>query len=234
MNRRFPFVPTVICILVILVLCRLGIWQVERLAWKNNLQSELDMAFLISNPPVVSETSLKSFQKGNVVRGLIKGSFDPKKIAYFYGRIQGGRSSVSLVVPFEMDQSKMIVPIEIGCIEKLNPQILQSVLSQNILIKGIIRYPKSSFASPHNSPQKNEWWRFDPEQLGLFWKTDHVVPVVMTAENTTEISKDLLSCPIEKTLRNDHFSYAVFWFLMAGILAIMWGVRFLKPYLQSA
>ena len=56
----------------------------------------------------------------------------------------------------------------------------------------------------------------------------------MTVENTHEFSNQFAACPIEKKLRNDHFSYAIFWFSMALILAIIWSIRFLKPYIRGS
>ena len=233
MKKKFPFIATLVCLITVGILCRLGFWQIERLAWKNNLQAELDSAFSIESPHILNKFDIQNIESGEIIRGSLRGNIDISKPAYFNGRIQNGRSVTAVVVPFKMEDSDFMIPIEIGCIEKISDNIFSNEKQSHTLISGILRYPpKPSFVTPLNIPKKNEWWRFERDDLSNFWGIKNIYPILMTAENTQAISQKLTPCPIEKKLRNDHLSYAAFWFGMAFVLCVMWGIRFLIPYIR--
>lgn len=231
MNKKFPFVASFICLIAVFILCRLGVWQVERLHWKNNLQVELDTAFSINPPPKLKLDDIQNLKSGQIIRGSLNGKIDFSKPALFYGRIDNGRSVTSVIVPLRFND--MTIAVEIGCHEKPTSEMISALNQSDISVSGVIRIPsKPSFAVPSNIIEKNEWWRFDDKALASFWNSKTISPVLMTTEDTTKFSNQLIACPIEKKLRNDHFSYAIFWFSMAFILVIIWGIRFLKPYIR--
>ena len=237
MTKKFPFVASFVCLIAVVILCRLGVWQIERLEWKNNLQAELDAAFSVETPPILNRNDIQKIKVGQIIRGSFNGQIDISKPAYFNGRIQNGRSVQAVVVPVKFNQSDITIAVEIGChenVSKVLPEMMSALNQTDILIKGFVRYAaKPSFVTPPNIIEKNEWWRFDNISLSHFWDVKNLSPLLMTAENTQDIFPELSACPIEKKLRNDHFSYALFWFGMAFVLSVMWGIRFLKPYIRG-
>lgn len=231
---RFPIVSLVVCLIAVVILCFLGGWQVERLQWKKNLQRNLDAAFAQKYPTPFTEEKLQFIQKGQVTRGFAEGQVDISKAVLFHGRIQDGQSVLAVIVPLSISSLGRTVAVEIGCAVHPDIKDLSFLKNARLTIMGIIRQPRWSFASPANIPEKGQWWRIDTRELGAYWGMQNLENLVITAENTKALVPTLNACPIEKKLRNDHASYAVFWFSMAGILLVIWGVRFLKPYLQSA
>lgn len=231
---KFPILSLFVCGVGVIGLLTLGIWQVKRLEWKNTLQENLDIAFATNAPASLTRTEFKKLGKNDLKRGSVKGSIDFSKSLFFHGRIQEGKSIIAVVAPVTIPSLNLILPAEIGCSH--NPQIseLRSAQNNPIPLKGIIRNPRWSFATPNNVPERNIWWRLDPQDLKIRWGTPDLENVVMTIENTADFSSDWTPCLVEKKLRNDHASYAVFWFTMAFVLSILWAVRFLRPYLQSA
>ncbi len=232
--KSFPVVSLVICLIAVLILCALGVWQIERLTWKNNLQQNLDAAFSAENPAPFTAEQINHLQKGQVLRGTASGKLNLSKSIIVQGRIEDGKSIVAIVAPFTMDDHHVKLPVEVGCAPLEAAKNLTTDKTKSVTIKGVLRAPRWSFATPENNPKKNEWWRIDRHQLAPYWMMPNLRHAVMTVENTTDIIPSLSPCPIEKTLRNDHLSYAFFWFSMAGVLSIIWVIRFLKPYLQSA
>lgn len=236
--KSFPVVSLIVCLIAVLILCALGVWQIERLQWKNNLQQNLDAAFSAENPVPFTAEQINHLQKGQVLRGVASGKLNLPKSIIVQGRIEDGKSIVAIVAPFTMDDHHVKLPVEVGCTTLAEAQKLTSGKTKSVTIKGVLREPRWSFATPQNNPDKHEWWRIDRHQLAPFWMMPNLKHAVITAENTNEIipslSPSLTPCPIEKTLRNDHLSYAFFWFSMAGVLSIIWALRFLRPYLQSA
>lgn len=234
MNKKFPFLASFVCFVAVLVLCALGAWQVERLQWKNNLQQNLDAAFADENPAAFTADQFQTIQKSQVIRGRAEGQLDVSKAVLLNGRIQDGKSVKAVIAPLSIPLLGVTVPVEIGCGISPKADHLQSLQNQKISVTGILRQPRWSFATPVNNPSKGEWWRVDAQELGAYWSVQGMSNAVITAENTADLVPELNACPIEKKLRNDHASYVFFWFVMAGVLSIIWGIRFLKPYLQSA
>jgi surfeit locus 1 family protein len=231
---KFPILSLFVCGLGVIGLLTLGIWQINRLEWKNTLQKNLDIAFAANPPAALTQTEFRKLGKNDLKRGVVKGSIDFSKSLFFHGRIQEGKSVIAVVAPVTIPSLNLTIPAEIGC--SYNPQIneLRSAQNKSILLKGIIRKPRWSFATPKNGPAENIWWRLDSDDLKIRWGIHDLENVVMTIENTADFSSEWAPCLVEKKLRNDHASYAIFWFTMAFVLSILWAVRFLRPYLQSA
>lgn len=233
-SQKFPIISLIVCLIAVAILCALGIWQVERLQWKNNLQQNLDAAFSDINPAPFTAGQFQDIGSGQVIRGTAKGQMDLSKAVLFHGRILDGKVAMAVIAPLDIPSLGIVVPVEVGCAVQPNAKNLQRLKTVSVTATGILRQPRWSFATPANIPDQGEWWRVDSKELGAHWEIPNLKNTVLTAENTTDFSAELEACPIEKKLKNDHASYAFFWFTMAGVLSVIWGIRFLKPYLQSA
>lgn len=238
MKQKFPVLASLICLMSVGVLCALGTWQVQRLQWKNELQQNLDAAFATKNPPLLTESQFSNIERGQVDRGIANGILDISKAVMVHGRIENGKSVVAVVAPLKMTSFPLAVPVEIGCGDPAIIGQLPSLKPKAVSIVGVLRQPTWSFVTPPNIPEKGDWWRIDAPEFGKYWNVENLQNSVLTAENTLDFGSPLwpklTPCTIEKTLRNDHASYAFFWFIMAGALSVIWVIRFLKPYLQSA
>ena len=235
--RQFPVVSFIIALMGIIVLCGLGTWQIQRLSWKNDLQHQLDAAFAQNPPPAFTAEQVETLQKGHIIRGQVKGKADFTKAIAVEGRIIDGKSAAAIVVPFTFfvtPKNAVSLPVEIGCAVKPDIEKIKTIRARTTTVTGLLRVPSWSFVTPENNLQKNQWWRLDTTQLQSVWNMPIIADRFITVENTKDNVTELVPCPIEKTLRNDHLSYAFFWFSMASALAVIWGLRFLRPYLQSA
>lgn len=237
-SKKFPIISLIVCLAAVIVLCGLGTWQIERLQWKNELQKNLDAAFATEHPAPFTDDQLANIRRGQVIRGSISGQLDVSRAIMLQGRIQNGKSVVAVLAPISSHSSSVTVSVELGCGDPKVIGELPALKPKDVTITGVLRQPRWSFATPPNNHDKNEWWRIDALDLGEYWRVKHLENTVITSENELNFGSPLwpkLSpCTIEKTLRNDHASYAFFWFTMAGVLAVIWAIRFLKPYLQSA
>lgn len=235
MTKKFPIIATIICLIAIAVLYALGNWQMQRLKWKNQLQAELDSVFSEKRPHLFQPDEIFNLEKGQMLRGIASGRLDLSKSILVHGRIEAGRSVKAVVAPLRLDKSDLTIAIELGCANAPDITAIRAAdIPIDVNVVGVLRQPVWSFATPSNDATKDEWWRIDASQLSAQWKVQNLQRPVLTAENSADLIADVTACPIEKHLRNDHLNYATFWFAMAGVLAMMWFLRFLKPYLQSA
>src|SRR6478735_8743364 len=65
-TRRFPWGLTIVCALAFALLCGLGVWQVQRLQWKEGLIAEAEAA--ATHPPV---PVMEVYQPRNEFRSVI-------------------------------------------------------------------------------------------------------------------------------------------------------------------
>lgn len=224
MPRSFPVFPTIICIIGVCVLCALGTWQIQRLHWKNNLQAELDTAFANTPAPL----NLDKMKRNDIRRGIIFGIPDLSKAIILHGKVYDGKAMQSLVAPFQTTDGK-IIPLEIGCGEHIMIDDFVTIKAHEPLqVTGVARLPTWSHFTPENIPDKGQWWRADTTEMAKYWHYPTVENIILTQENIFLAGQNLQACPIPKTLRNDHLPYAIFWFTMAGVLVVIYALRFLK------
>lgn len=58
MRARFPWGLTVVCALAFVLLCGLGVWQVQRMQWKNGLVEQAKAAAVLPPAPLASVMAL--------------------------------------------------------------------------------------------------------------------------------------------------------------------------------
>lgn len=233
-TKKFPVLPSIICSVGFLILVGIGTWQIQRLMWKNALQTQIDLLFSkdASETPL-TDADFFSLPKDKIKRGVIEATIDLSQSVPLHGPILNGKSGYAILAPATLNP-KTSVMVEVGCREDANLRVLKTMGQKNVMLSGIIRTPDWSYFTPDNNLVTQDYWRADPNNFQKIWNVPTLAPVVMTLENSAEIDASLSPCLVNKTLRNEHLNYAFFWFTMAGALGVIWGLRFLKPYLQSA
>lgn len=232
--RKFSVAGIACCAAGMLVLLGLGIWQVDRLSWKNNLQKELDRAFAMEIPPPLSPETLNSLKKNEIRRGTLSVKPDFASAFMLQGKIADGRPVYPVVVPASFGTDNHIL-VEIGCSN--SPDNLSgfwSLESWYMNVTGVAMRPDWTYFTPPNQPAQGDWWRLDTVEIARYLKLPTLVPVILIAENSDMIAPGLKACQVEHQLRNEHLSYALFWFTLAVALAVIGYLRFIRGYLQSA
>ncbi|MCB1558576.1 MAG: SURF1 family protein [Alphaproteobacteria bacterium] len=234
MKRRFPFVASFVCLCAFFVLIGLGVWQVQRLAWKTELQHKIDVLMSRHDLPELSSDDFDFENPNDLKRGLVFARFDLSKAIYLNGYLDRGKTLYPVLVPARLESSEMNFAALLWVDQKKRSKDWAGKRSLDWGMYGILRQPEPSVFKPDNNPDNEEWWQIDVQQLAGFWELDRLAPAVFYAENPPMIDENLGVYNFPTQLKNDHLQYAIFWFTMAGVLCVLWGVRFLRPYLQSA
>lgn len=234
-SYRFPVLATSVCSVCVLILIGLGVWQVQRLAWKTELQRQYDVLLAQTHVSPLTEDDF-SLNDGQVAaRGELIGHFLFSKAQYLNGFVAGGRTQFPVMVPVQLDHSAQYVVAVLWVMDRNDPHKWESVRDRDWRVTGLIRRAETpSIFRPKNVATKGEWWSVTPQELADFWGLSPVSPTVFYAQNAAALDEDEQPYPLDTHLRNDHFQYAIFWFTMALVLTGIWGLRFLRPYLHSA
>lgn len=223
----------------------LGCWQVYRLQWKlellDMLQSKANSA-PVEIPHDFNELQTMEYRpikvKGKFLhskefligpRALIEndvilprtGSLlsDPKK-----------NQGWLVITPFRLSENGEVILINRGWIpQNMRPKEKRqgSLVEGEVEITGIVRLTeKRSPFMPKNNPEKGSWLYRDLDQMCEYF---NCAPVWLDARGIPD-PPDGWPLPNQTrvTMRNEHLSYLITWYMLSAFTAVMWHRYFIK------
>ncbi|KAI5641359.1 SURF1 family domain-containing protein [Phthorimaea operculella] len=222
----------------------LGCWQVYRLKWKLELIDILQSKS--KAPPVEMPSDFEALQNMEYVPVKVRGEFLHDKEILIGPRALIDNDAISarvgslvsdpktnqgwlVVTPFRLTNGNVIL-INRGWIpQSMRPKELRqdSMLKGEVELVGVVRLSeKRAPFMPKNNPQKNSWFSRDLEQMSEYLGT---APVWLDARGIPDPPKGWpLPNQTRVTLRNEHLSYIVTWYLLSLFTGMMWHRYFIR------
>jgi surfeit locus 1 family protein len=212
--------PTIVMLPIVLFSLSLGVWQMERRAWKRDILDRI--ATNQAAAPLTLDELLKGdplrFEYGRV---RVSGSFLHDKEFYLAARSLKNTVGMQVVTPLRTDDG-IIVLFDRGWIpsEKKDPaKRAEGQLPGKVDLVGIVRRSqiKRQFA-PDNDPARNFWFHVDvPVMRGMAGgKPDPVLDsFFLEADATPNPGGIPVGGQTRLDIPNDHLQYAITWFLIA-------------------
>jgi surfeit locus 1 family protein len=222
---RKLILPGISTAVMFVMLLGLGIWQVQRLGWKEGILAQIDAAEARPGVPLQGEPDI--FTKVRAV-GTLRGD-----LVAHYGleqRIvprQGEQIGSQMIVPMERAGADPVL-VDLGWV----PQSAHEALPMPDHIDGFIRPGDSPGTfSPAPDFVRNQFFTLEPAVIGRALGLAHVAPFVLVAMGRTPAIG--YPDPAQNLPRpaNNHLIYAITWFSLAGILAVTFGL-FCKKVLR--
>ena len=223
---------TALALAALAVLIGLGVWQLERLQWKEGLIAEIEARS--TGAPITIAEALAIARQGrdpNYYRVRVEGRFRHDKERYLFAQsLADGTPGWHVITPLETAGGDMVL-VDRGFV----PDVLKEASSRAsgqvegvVTVTGIVRSPEiqGSFV-PDNEPEANRW----------FWRDLGAMARSMFPEGTVEMAPFFLDA--EKSdvpggwpeggqtrleLPNNHLQYAITWFLLALCLLVIYAV----------
>lgn len=218
-------------ILGIAVLVGLGVWQLQRLAWKEALIAERDMR--LAAPPVPLDQALKEFDADRSVEFLkveADGIFQHRAEAFML-TTEGGVPGFEVVTPLASADG-IVVLVDRGFVPEPLKDPAKRPDSQppgEVKVTGIVRRHVGGRGpfTPDNDPEGNMWYWWDiPAMLAYadVAPDARVAPFVLHVQPGA--GGKTLPAPVtaDSTLTNNHLQYALTWFALAVVLIVMAGL----------
>jgi surfeit locus 1 family protein len=211
--------PSVVSIIVFLILLSFGTWQIKRLFWKEAL---IERYLLQSKSnPIKDPIKFKNKNVDEFKATEIQGSFLHKKEIYITGKTFEGNAGFHVITPFKLMDTSIIL-VNRGWVSEgyRDPEKRKfSLIKDNIVLKGIIRYPqKKGYFVPENDGQKGFWFTIKPLEIFNFLQLEANNLIENYYIDALRQGKKL-TLPIGVTgkprLRNQHLSYAITWYGLA-------------------
>ena len=222
---RPKFWPVVITIPTFFVLVGLGVWQMNRLAWKTEIVAYREAQLSVPAVALTDEPVQVEFR-----RVLVEGEFLHDKEMFLAATLDG-RFGFHLITPLRRGDGSFVLVNRGWLPPGMRESWLRvdSRLEGTVAIEGIIRSsPGRSRLSPDNDPAKNYWFWRDYEAMAAYAGVD--APPFMVeagpAENPGEVP---IGREFKVELRNEHFQYVIIWFSLAIVLAVIFVVSQRTP-----
>ena len=218
--------PTIFFLFSLSILISLGVWQIQRLIWKEDLISFYNDQYQNS---VIRLDESSIIPKDIEFRKVkVNGSFLNNKEIQVTGKVYEGNAGFHVITPFVMSNGKIIL-VNRGWVSEnyRMPKTRKfSLLNENIMIEGIARLPqKKGYFVPENDPKNRFWFTIKPNEIRRYLKLDEKIFIKNFYIDILRDSKQIkLPIGIKPgiNLRNQHLSYAMTWFSLAVVLIIIY------------
>ena len=213
-------------ILGVLILAGLGIWQVQRLAWKNNLIREISES--LGTPPislVPNEINIGS----QYLSVSANGKFLEKELHVLHSLKPYG-PGFKVIKPFKLSSNEIIL-VDLGFVEEKNKA--KERIFTDETIKGNIFFPnETDFFTPDPNLDRNIWFARSLDSMANYLGT---MPILLVLSNS--VDRGVITTPLRANLVNNHLQYAVTWFSMAltwVFMSFYLIIRVTKRYKQDS
>jgi surfeit locus 1 family protein len=210
--RRLWF-PLLLGLAGVAVLGALGLWQLQRLAWKEALIA--DIAARIAAAPVpLPETP------------------DPARDQYLpvavAGALGGEEAHVLTSLPGQGPGFRVIsaltagdrrVLVDLGFVPETAKDAPR--VAERVVVTGNLFWPPEAPSAPPPDAARGIWFADDPDAMAAALGTE---PLIVVARDVAGAEIGTRPLPVSPTgIRNDHLGYAVTWFGLAAVWAVMSG-----------
>ena len=194
------------------VLIGLGMWQMERLAWKQEILADID-ARLLSGPEPFSLFVTEAIDEYS--RVSVTGAPSGQELHVLVSGTQAG-TGYRVISRFETDLGPILVDQGLLALSNKDAKPLIAPME----ITGTLLWPDDQNSStPDPDLDANIWFARNVERMSEALET---LPFLIVATRTTPADPRLTPLPVNTaSIKNDHLLYAVTWFSLAFVWAIM-------------
>lgn len=221
--------PTVISASIVLVCLALGVWQLQRLHWKEGLIAA--RAAAVGAPPIAPPPDAEAAHGMEFRHVADQGVFLHDKELFIGASAESGTIGYHVLTPLR-EPSGRVVLVNRGYI----PAELRDPAKRaagdpagTVTITGLLRLPpegKPNWFLPDNRPDRNYWFWVDLPAMatadGL--NPSEVAPFYIDADATPNPGGWPKGGVTRLALPNDHLQYALTWFGLAIAMAVVYVV----------
>ena len=233
-NRGGVIAATIFALAGIAVLIGLGVWQLERKVWKENLIATVTARLAHAPeqlPPRATWPQLTQ-QADEYRRVAFPAEFLPGEEALVYTAGSSFRPDVTGVGYWVFAPARLadgnIVLVDRGFVpaDRKDPAGRAAGAPHGVIsVVGVVRWPETrGMFTPADDPKTNVWYLRDPKAMAAAKKWDVTAPFYIEQESPVPPGGWPKPGKLAVTLRDDHLQYAITWFGLAFGLAGVYGV----------
>lgn len=204
-----------VCMFATLV--TLGLWQMQRLQWKQSLLSKVETRFAMAPEKIIDK--IDAVQDWEYRRVTLTGKYVDRYPFFLQPRTYKGQNGYHVVMLFDIYKGGKVF-VNRGWIPQDYPRKKLNVPALRRTIEGVVQLPFKGYFTPKNDPSQDYWYWPDIQAMGKKIGVENPLPVIVTippqAAGVYPTGYEVTS-----NLRNNHRLYALFWFSMALVLVVV-------------
>jgi surfeit locus 1 family protein len=222
---------TVATLVGLAILVGLGVWQLERLAWKEALIARVEAR--TERKPMSLARAIELAREGRNLEYYpvsVEGRFHHARERYLYALSLDGESGWHVITPLETVNGTVVL-VDRGFV----PDALRDPAARNegqveevVTVTGLVRTSEQpSIFVPDNEPAANQWFTRDlPAMARSMFPggTRDIAPFFLEAKTGETPGGWPKGGQTRITFRNDHLQYALTWFALALCLVVIYAV----------
>ena len=212
--------PVLIGLLGVAVLVSLGVWQVQRLHWKEGVLAEIE-ARITADPVAVPEVPDPETDRYLPVQAL--GEIGPGELRVLISA-KGIGPAYRIIAPFRTIDGRRLM-VDRGYVPDAAKDADRP--GGSAVVTGNLHWPDEvDRFTPDNDVAGNVWFARDVQVMADALETE---PVLIVARTTSETASPVTPLPVDTSgIPNDHLQYAVTWFGLALVWVLMTGLWVLR------
>ncbi len=195
------------------ILVWLGVWQMQRLNWKQAILSDIETR--IAAAPVSLPVALDP-ERDKFLPVMMSGQVTNEEIHVLVSQKQIG-AGFRIIAAFETDSGRRIL-LDRGFVKVDQKNAERPIGSAQI--RGNLHWPNETGSSiPEPDLKAKIWFARDVDAMAEYLGTE---PVFVVARETSLANDPVEPLPVDTAgIPNDHLQYALTWFSLAAIWLIM-------------
>lgn len=211
MLRKILF-PLILGLAGCAVLISLGVWQVQRLAWKEGILAEIDAR--LAAPTVLLDAEVAE-DTHEYTRVAVDGALSGEELHVLVSGTEAG-TGYRVISKFHTAYGPILV--DQGLLALADKDLPSSISPGRV--RGTLLWPDDQNSStPDPDLDANIWFARNIETMSAHLDT---LPLMIVATEVSPPDPRLTPLPVNTaSIKNDHLEYAITWFLLALVWAIM-------------
>lgn len=200
--------------IVVGILCTLGVWQLQRLQWKNALIKAMDDPATILAAP---NLPIEEISPSRPMPVLFFGYYRPE-----YSIFVRQQDRMVVYMPFQTDQGEMILMRrgEIPVQDMSNRLLDTGSQNTQVSVVGVaVPRPVHIPMMRETFPNGLVWSLMDWEAVQAKFSYYKLAPFIVQVIDDPKSTLDIVNTKPE--IRNEHLHYAIFWFVMAAVALLL-------------
>lgn len=205
------------------ILLSLGFWQMRRLEWKLALIDQIEAR--IHNDPVAVPADPNE-ERDRYLPVTAEGNFTGEA-AFVLSSLREVGPGLRVIAVLETPEGRRLL-VDRGFVPEARRDDVPLAVD-DVTIEGNLDWPGDVDSyTPAPDLGRNLWFARDPGPMAEALDAE---PVLLVARQDSAAASPLLTMPISGVaLKNDHLEYAITWFLLASVWAVMtiallWRIR---------
>lgn len=214
-------VPALFGVVGCAILISLGVWQVQRLAWKQAVLSEIDAQIgaepvaVPQNPDPATDTYLSVVADGQILPRELHVLVSIKRVGAGY----------RVIAVFETEGRRLL--LDRGFVPLEEKDTTRGAVQARVV--GNLHWPSEVDGfTPEPDLDRDIWFARDVPRLAKELETE---PVMIVLRSSDEAQPSVMPVPVNSAgIPNDHLQYAITWFSLAILwfgmtLYLLWRIR---------